>query len=146
MEKTTGSPPVSIQNNDLDVDNITETINKIIHHFSEHPSIKAIQENNQHIESFHIPLAQISDIRKILKNINVKKSAGPGMILPSLVKLCSNVIDKPLTDVINHIITYNIFPDSAKIAHVTPTYKKKGRTDKAKYRPVRVIGTLTKNS
>ena len=53
VEKTTGSPPVCIQNNGLDVDNITESINKIIEHFKDHPSIKAIQENNQSMESFH---------------------------------------------------------------------------------------------
>ena len=96
------------------------------------------------MESFHIPKAQISDIQEILKNINIKKSAGPGMVLPSLVKMCSKVIDKPLTDVINHIIATNIFPDSAKTAHVTPIYKKKGRTDKINYRPVSVIGSLPK--
>ena len=150
VEKTTGSPPVSIQNNGLDIDNITETIMKIIHNFSDHPSIKIIQENNQSIEPFNIPLAKISDIQEILKNINVKKSAGPGMILPSLVKMCSKVIDKPLTvivinwNVINNIIRSSIFPDSAKIAQVTPTYKKKGRTNKDNYRPVSVIGTLPK--
>ena len=128
----------------LDIDNITETIDTIINHFSDHSSIKAIIENNQSVKPFNIPLAQISDIQDILKNINIKKSAGPGMILPSLVKMCSNVIDEPLTNVINHIITNSIFPDSSKIAHVTPIYKKKGRTDKANYRPVSVIGTLPK--
>ena len=79
-----------------------------------------------------------------MKNINVKKSAGPGMILPSLVKMCSKVIDKPLTDVINDIIRSSIFPDSAKIAHVSPIYKKKVRTDGYNYRPVSVIGSLPK--
>ena len=144
VEKTTGSSPVSIPNTELDIANITETINKIIQHFSYHPSIKAIRENNQLIEPFHIPLAQISDIQDILKTINIKKSAGPGMILPSLVKMCSNVIDRPLTDIVNHIVVNCIFPDSAKIAHVTPIYKKNGRTDKSNYRPVSVIGTLPK--
>ena len=62
------------------------------------------------------------------------------MILPSLVKICSKVIDKPLMELIGHIIANDIFPDSQKIAHVTPCYKKKGRMDKANYGPVSVIG------
>ncbi len=66
------------------------------------------------------------------------------MILPSLVKMCSKVIDKPLMELTGHIIANDIFPDSSKIAHVTPCYKKKGRTDKANYRPVSVIGSLPK--
>ena len=144
IEKTTGAPPESIANDGLDKQNITITINKIIETFKNHQSIKAIQENNPDIEPYSIPLAQTSDIREILKNINVNKSAGPGMILPSLVKMCSNVIEKPMTEVINHIIESSIFSDSAKIAHVTPAYKKKERTDKANYRPVSVIGSLSK--
>ena len=144
VEKTTGTPPTPIPNNGLDIDNITETISNIIKHFSDHPSIKAIIENNHLIEPFHIPLANISDIENILKNINIKKSAGPGMVLPSLVKMCSEVIAMPLTNAVNHIVVSCIFPDSSKTAHVTPCYKKKGRTDKANYRPVSVIGTLPK--
>ena len=65
VEKTTGIPPVSILNNGLDIDNITETIDQIINHFSDHPSIKAIVENNQSIKPFNIPLAQTSDIQDI---------------------------------------------------------------------------------
>jgi len=144
VEKTTGNPPENVQNNGLDIDNITETIHTIIEKFKEHPSIKAIKENSQDIEPFHIPPPQLSDIQKILKTINTKKSAGPGMIPPSLVKLCSKVIDKPLTEVTSHVIEHNVYPDSPKTTHVTPCYKKKERTDKANYRPVSVIGTIPK--
>ena len=66
------------------------------------------------------------------------------MILPSLVKMCSKVIDGPLTELINQTITEGIFLDAAKIAHVSPVYKKKDRTDKANYRPVSVIGPFPK--
>ena len=144
VEKTSGDPPVSVHNNGLDANNITVTISEIINKFKNHPSIKAINENNQSLEPFHIPQPQLSDIQDILKNIDTKKSAGPGMILPSLVKMCSKVIDQPLMELTGQIIANDIFPDSPKIAHVTPCYKKKGRTDKANYRPVSVIGTLPK--
>ena len=144
VEKTTGVPPSSVQNNGLDVDNITDTITNIIDKFKNHPSIKAIQENNQSLESFHIPPPQLSDIQDILKNIDIKKSAGPGMIPPSLIKMCSGVIDQPLLKLTGHVIANHIFPDSSKIAHVTPCYKKNGRTDKGNYRPVSGIALLPK--
>ena len=144
VEKTTRAPPVSVQNNGLDVENITVTICEIIEKFKSHPSIKAINENNQSLEPFNIPQPQLSDIQKILKNINTKKSSGPGMIPPSLVKMCSEVIDQPLLKVTGHVIASNIFPDSSKIAHVTPCYKKKGRTDKVIYRPVSGIAQIAK--
>ena len=116
---------------------------EIIEKFKSHPSIKAI-ENNQSLESFHVPPPKLSEIQEILKNIDTKKSSGPGMILPSLVKMCSDVIDKPLLKVIGLVIANNIYPDSSKIAHVTPCYKKKGRTDKVNYRPVSDIAQLAK--
>ena len=131
VEKTTGDPPVSVQNDGLDVEHITVTI-------------KAINEHNHSLEPFHIPQPKLSDIQNILKNIDTKKSAGPGMIFPLLVKMCSGVIDQQLVDVTGQIIASSIFPDSSKIAHVTPVYKKKGRTDKANYRPVSGTGTLAK--
>ncbi|MDP6888359.1 MAG: hypothetical protein QGG68_09375 [SAR324 cluster bacterium] len=112
VEKTTGVPPVNVQNDGLDVENIMVTINKIVEKYKNHPSIKAIQENNHSLEPFHIPPPQLSDIQDILRNIDIKKSAGPGMIPPSLVKMCSKVIDKPLMEVTGHIIGNNIFPDS----------------------------------
>ena len=88
--------------------------------------------------------ATIGDINKIIKNINIKKSAGPDLILPILVKSSADIIDKPLKDIINEMLDENIFPDAGKIAHVTPIFKKKDRTDKVNYRPVSVIGSFSK--
>ena len=89
-------------------------------------------------------MASQDEIKQILKKINTKKSAGPGTLLPGLVKSSVDIIDKPLTDSINHAITECIFPNLGKIADVTPIYKKKIRTDKVNYRPVSVIGSFSK--
>ena len=106
------------------------------------------QKQKQKIElpDFNIPLATVEDINKILNNLNVKKSPGPGLLLPELVKLVANIIDEPLKEIINEIITETIFPDIAKIAHVTPRFKtdKKDRQDKGNYRPISGIGTFSK--
>ena len=67
VEKTTGDPPVSVQNDGLDVEHITVTINEIIEKFKDHPSIKAINEHNHSLEPFHIPKPELSDIQDILK-------------------------------------------------------------------------------
>ena len=103
-----------------------------------------IKEHNKNNVPFKIPQAEIKDINRILKNIKTKKSAGPDLILPSLVKLSADIIDKPLTDIINNMIDKNVFPDAGKIAHVTPIFKKKDRSDKVNYRPVSVIGSFSK--
>ena len=145
VEISTGTPPTSIGSHEhLNKESLQETITTIVSHFKDHPSIKLIKENYSHLEPFNIPLAELSHINGILKKINTKKSAGPDFILPSLVKMAADIIDKPLKDIINDMITNSIFPDTAKIAHVTPIYKKKDRSDKANYRPVSVIGSLSK--
>ena len=79
-----------------------------------------------------IPKASVEDINFILKNLNVNKSPGPDLLPPKLIKSVKDIIDKPLTDVINYMIESCIFPDNAKIAHVTPVFKtdKKDRQEK----------------
>ena len=63
VEKTTGLPPDSIPNKELNVENITETIKNIIAKYNNHPSIKAIYDNNENTETFNLPLAKISDVK-----------------------------------------------------------------------------------
>ena len=78
--------------------------------------------------------------------MNVKKSPGPDLLLPGLVKLVTNSINEPLKNIINEMISNSTFPDSAKVAHVTPAFKtdKKDRQDKVNYRPLSVTGTFSK--
>ena len=125
VEISTGIPPTSIGSHEpLDRESIQKTITTIIAHYKDHPSIKVIKDNYYHIEPFNIPLAELSDINGILKKINTKKAAGPDLILPSLVRMTADIIDKPLKEIVNNMIK-SLFPDTGKIAHVTPIYKKR---------------------
>ena len=151
VEISTGSAPTNLGDFDLtNKESIKDYIAKIISHYDEHPSIKMIREQKQkqniELPDFKIPLATVEDINKILKKLNVKKSPGPGLILPELVKYVADIIDEPLKEIINEIISEHIFPDIAKIAHVTPGFKsgKKDRQDKVNYRPISGIGTFSK--
>ena len=149
VEILTGSAPTTLGNVDPEnKESIVLYINKIITHFNEHPSILKIKEhrNNIKIPSFKIPLAEIEDIQKILLNLDIKKSPGPGLIPPELVKLVNDIIDEPLKNIVNDIITSCIFSENGKIAHVTPGYKteKKDRQNKSHYRPISVIGIFSK--
>ena len=147
VENTTGTPPSSIEtgwDENHNKESLKPIIAKILEKFKNHPSIKSIEEHNPQIEEFKIPLANKADINKLIKNINTKKSPGPDLILPSLVKMSADIIDEPLSNIINSMITNCIFSDTGKVAHVTPIYKKKARDDKVNYRPVSVIGSLSK--
>ena len=49
-----------------------------------------------------------------------------------------------LTDCINGVLSQAIFPDSLKLANITPVHKKDETTDKENYRPVSVLPLFSK--
>ena len=62
--------------------------------------IKEHSENTD-LTNFKIPLANINDINQILEDINIKKSPGPDLLLPDLVKEVANLINEPRKNIIN---------------------------------------------
>ena len=49
-----------------------------------------------------------------------------------------------LADCINGALSQGIFPDSLKLANITPVHKKGETTDKENYRPVSVLPLFSK--
>ena len=95
-------------------------------------------------ETFKIPKAEVSNIKKSLKNINIKKAAGPDTVLPKLVKLSANIADSHLCNIIHKDLKSNSFPDEAKIASARPIYKKKCRDQVQNYKPVSILNAFQK--
>ncbi|MCP4490649.1 MAG: hypothetical protein GY820_25555, partial [Gammaproteobacteria bacterium] len=77
-----------------------------------------------------------SRIRKILKGINVNKSAGPDGIHGKILKNCREGIVYPLSCLFR--ISYNMgqIPAEWKLAHVVPIHKKGPKTSVENYRPI----------
>ena len=71
---------------------------------------------------------------------------GPDLILPILVKQVRTIINEPLETIINEMIINHIFPQTGKIAHVTPAFKpdKDDRQEKSYFRLLSGIGTFSK--
>ena len=75
----------------------------------------------------------------------MKTSIGLDNIPPRLVKLGSQIISKPLSQLVNEtIIKQTNFPEAEKIACVTPVFKKEDRLDKKNYRPISVLNVFSK--
>ena len=73
------------------------------------------------------------------------KASGEDKIPPRLLKMASNFLSEPITNIINTAIDTNTFPNRAKQASVTPIDK--GGNDKhiyTNYRPVSVLNTFSK--
>ena len=141
VEKTSGKPP---ENSFGNYENNADIVNAIIKKNENHPSILKINENFTPKSTFQLPRAEVSDINKLLKGINIKKTTGPDTIPPKLGKLSADVIDSHLCNIINLDIDKNDFSDGGKIASVRPMFKKKPRQELENYRPVSILNTFSK--
>ena len=66
-------------------------------------------------------------------------------IPPKLVKIASEIISAPLTELINQTpITSLKFPCLEKIARVTPVFKKEYQMKKSSYRPISILNVFSK--
>ena len=147
VKSETGLAPETLGDVDiLDKISISNYIDKVIYHYDEHPSIIKIKQNFTNLPPFKIPFANLDDVNLILKNLDTRQAPGPDLLPPKLIKIVKDIINLPLTDVINHIIKSCIFPENGKIAHVTPVFKtdKKDRQNKSNYRPISVLGVFSK--
>ena len=86
-----------------------------------------------------------SEVKKLLKEIDIKKAVGVDTIPPKLIKIGADIIAEPLTQAINCCLRQGIFPDNAKIASVVPVDKgKPDKYDVLNYRPVSILNTYSK--
>ena len=67
-------------------------------YFENHPSIKQIQENyeDKHVPS--LPYTTTEKVKKLLKEINAKKTLGFDKIPPKLVQLTAGILAAPLSN------------------------------------------------
>ena len=85
-----------------------------------------------------------SRVRKILKNVNVNKAAGPDGIHGKILKNCRESISYPLSCIFR--ISYNIgqIPSEWKLANVVPVHKKGPKTLVENYRPISLTCLIMK--
>ena len=84
-------------------------------------------------------------VKDVLDNIKPNKAPGYDSIPPQAVKASSKSIAKPLSDLINIIITRSQVPDTWKHGQITPLHKKDSVLYKANFsRPVTVLPVFAK--
>ena len=107
VEKTSGK---LVENSFENCDNNFEAVLKIIKKYEKHQSILEIRKNLKLTETFRIPKAEVSDINKLLKNINIKKATGFDTNTPG----SANIVDSHLSNVIYKDLESNSFSDGEK--------------------------------
>ena len=85
-----------------------------------------------------------ADIFNRLLSVNPQKPGAYDKIPPKLVSLSADILAKPFMHVVNSGIHSHTFPDCAKVAVVTPVFKKDNRHNKQNFRPISVLNTFSK--
>ena len=76
--------------------------------------------------------------------LNPRKATPQGTIPAKLLKLSSNVSSGVLHTLFNEMVTTDTFSDNLKKADIAPAHKKRDPLDKANYRPVSVLPSISK--
>ena len=80
----------------------------------------------------------------IIQTSNVTKSPGTCNIPTKLLKLVSNVISTPFSDICNMSFSEGVFPEVNKTVKVIPIHKKGSTKDVNNYRPISLLSTFSK--
>ena len=92
---------------------------------------------------FNFKTIEVKEIRAAFAKINTAKSFGIDNISSYFFNALP-FIDNSLAFLLNTAIETSQFPDSWKIARVTPIFKDGDRTEKSNYRPISVLPVISR--
>lgn len=84
------------------------------------------------------------DVKESINKLLPKRSSGPDLIPPYVLKGCVDVLSKPLCILFNQSLKQNIFPDKWKLARVVPIHKSGDKSRVDNYRPVSILSSSAK--
>lgn len=86
----------------------------------------------------------INEVEKIIENLKLNTSSGIDGINTKSIKCVKDLILDEITNCINKNLELGTFPDSLKIAKVSPIHKNGSKSDPGNYRPISVLPVLSK--
>ena len=143
-EKSCGNKPNKI-GTILGSLNDSDVIDRIIKSYQNHPSVLKIKNKfGSDLSSFDFQQIKAPEVKKLLKEIDIKKAVGVDTIPPKLIKIRAVIVAEPLTQAINCCLRQGIFPENAKVASVVPLDKgKPDKYDVLNYRPVSILNAFS---
>ena len=82
---------------------------------------------------------EIDGILSVLHKLDPNKATGSDGISSKMLLLCGDSVALPLKIIFSNILTTGIYPDSWKLANITPIYKKADKQLIKNYRPVSLL-------
>lgn len=119
-------------------------ISNIINKFKNHPSIIKIKENVKVDQHFHFKPVDLSVINVQIDSLDKRKPTTYNNIPTRVLVENKDIISPFITEMYNDSNRDSRFPNSLKVADVTPVHKKEDRTKKDNYRPVSILPPISK--
>ena len=79
------------------------------------------------------------EIITLIRNINPNKATGSDGISGQMLLLCDDSVTLPLKIIFRNILLTSIYPDTWKLANVTPIFKKGDKQSIENYRPISLL-------
>lgn len=92
----------------------------------------------------HIDPTNIEEVRKIIKSLKTNTSSGIDGVNAKLIKYIDSLVAENFTACINKCLQEGYFPNSLKMAKVSPIFKSGNRLDPGNYRPISVLPVFSK--
>ena len=112
--------------------------------YTNHPSLDAIRKNNKTPRNFNFRSVRPEEIAEKLKCLKANKATGCDQMPAKILKIISPSLATPLANLVNMSLSQSQFPQELKLADVSPIFKKKDNLDKANYRPVSILPSISK--
>ena len=108
------------------------------------PLLSGDYEVNPDKAEFHFRTIEVQEIRDAFAKVKTAKSFGTDNISSYFLKLALPFIENSLAFLFNTSIETSQFPDSWKVARVTPIFKNGAKTDQSNYRPISVLPVISR--
>ena len=93
--------------------------------------------------SFFAPTSP-AEVKSLCQALDISKGPGHDDVAPAVLRYVSIELGLPLSNLLNACIENGYFPDSWKIARVSPIFKQGDPTDLGNYRPISVLPVFSK--
>ena len=94
-------------------------------------------------QSFYFHPVSPDEVEKIIADLKITKT-DLDSIPVSMLKRISKLVSLPISKLINKSFTVGYFPDSLKIARITPVFKKGDEKNPTNYRPIASLPLFSK--
>ena len=119
-------------------------LENILKYYENHPSVLKIMEFVKFGNKFSFRSTTPYETESGTTSLGPSKTFPLNDIPVKVLKECKDLISPFLSDIYNKSITLSNFPNSLKLAEVTPAYKKDGTIYKKNYRPTSILPSLSK--